>query len=105
MNLVLMDEAAEHDAPRSNSTSGTPAMTPKIVELDKKLFTLYQGNNQSLDLYLCTHVDLCKAIKDHGGTPGYSLLAARIVAKEQGLDFDSASQEKRFEVMEDAAKR
>ena len=34
MNLVLMDEAAEHDAPRSNSTSGTPAMTPKIVELD-----------------------------------------------------------------------
>ena len=35
LNLVLMDEAAEHNAPGSkNSTSGTPAMTPKIVELD-----------------------------------------------------------------------
>ena len=34
LNLVLMDEAAEHNAPGSNSTSGTPAMTPKTIELD-----------------------------------------------------------------------
>ena len=50
-------------------------------------------------------MDLCEAIRDHGGTPGYSLPAARIVAKEQGLDINSASQDKRLEIINAAAER
>ena len=58
-----------------------------IVALDKKLFCLWQGKEQSLEGYLSAHVGLVEAIKANGGAPGYSLAAAQVVAEEEVLAY------------------
>ena len=47
-----------------------------------------------------------RALRDGGGHPGYSLPAARIVAEEQGLDYDALTDaNKKEEIMDAAAER
>ena len=57
-----------------------------VVALDKKLYTLWQGQDQSLESYLSAHVGLVDAIKATGGHPGYSHAATKVVADELGID-------------------
>lgn len=82
--------------------NGCTAKILEVLEADKKLCTLFQGHNESLDSSLRAHVEKCEAIRH----PGYNLPAARIIADEQGLDFDSlTNKDKKQEFMDVAAKR
>ena len=68
---------------------GTKGKMVSIVGLDKKLFCLWQGKEQSLESYLSAHIGLVDAIKATGGAPGYSLAAARVVAEEENIKYDA----------------
>ena len=83
---------------------GRKAKMLEVLEADKRLYTMFQGRNETLDSYLRAHVEQCEAVRDGGGHPGYSLPAARIVAEEQGLDFDALTEpNKKKETMDAAA--
>ena len=85
---------------------GRKAKMLEVLEADKRLYTMFQGRNETLDSYLRAHVEQCEAVRDGGGHPGYSLPAARIVAEEQGIDFDALTDDaKKKEVMDAAAER
>ena len=77
----------------------------QVVALDKKLFTLWQGQDQSLESYLSAHVGLVDAIKANGGHPGLSHAAAKVVADEMGLDYHEIPTEKQNEIAKIAAQR
>ena len=79
--------------------NGTQYKMVQVVALDKKLYTLWQGKDQSLESYLSAHVGLVEAIKATGGHPGYSHAAARVVAEEMGLDYSDIPQEKKTEIV------
>ena len=66
---------------------GTKNKMVSVVALDKKLYCLWQSEDQSLESYLLAHVGLVDGIKATDGHPGYSHAGARVVAKEQGLDY------------------
>ena len=83
---------------------GRKAKMLEVHEANKRLYTLFQGYNQTLDSYLRAHVEQYEAVRDRGRHPRYSLPMARIVAKEQGLDFDALTEpNKKKETMDAAA--
>merc|ERR1712194_333183 len=76
----------------------------EIVTLERSLALNVQGRRSEVD-YLQAFKANADAINLAGGHAGGSIAAAKLVAKEQGLDYDAADQVKQATIMEGAAKR
>mgnify|MGYP006064030703 CR=1 FL=1 len=76
----------------------------EIVDADHTLFTCYQGRRSDVE-YLRDFRAHEDTINESGGEAGYSLPAARIVAREKGLNYDAALPEKKKEIMGESRSR
>ena len=70
-----------------------------MVDPEQYLHLCIQGN-RSVTTYLRSFKNITEAIKATGGSLGLNSVANRVMAIEMGLDYESAGQDKKDEIIE-----
>ena len=88
----------------AHEKDGVTAGMQEIVDADCALYGCKQGKSSETE-YLREFKARVDNINESGGRAGWSPAAANLVAKELGLDYDTAGADKKADIMSAARKR